>query len=365
MQDIIKAHAVNNLCYIAGKKMVPRGIVVHSTGANNPYLKRYVDAPNEVGTNRYGNHWNIPKPEGRKVCVHAFIGYDKNEQIRVAELLPLDVCCWGVGSGKNGSYNYDPAYIQFEICEDTLTDRSYYEKVFAVAAEYCAMLCRTYGISVDKIVSHYEAYRLGYGSNHGDPDHWMKKFGETMVDFRKRVSEILKSNEAKKENAEETVKMDETIEKGDLVSIVGNATYYTGKAIPSWVRAQNWYVKSDPKGDRVVIDKNQKGNNSICSPIHKKYLTVVKESKDKTTVQENSNVVVSKCPYLVKVTANCLYIRKGAGTNTAKVGKITDHGVYTIVEEKKGSGASLWGRLKSGAGWISLDYVRIVYPCIF
>ena len=53
MLDIIKAHAVNNLCYIAARKMEPKGIVVHSTGANNPYLKRYVDAPDKVGQNKF------------------------------------------------------------------------------------------------------------------------------------------------------------------------------------------------------------------------------------------------------------------------------------------------------------------------
>ena len=358
MLDIIKAHAVKNLCYIAAKKMVPKGIVVHSTGANNPYLKRYVDAPDEVGTNRYGNHWNVAKPDGRTVCVHAFIGYDKNNQIRVAELLPLNICCWGVGRGKNGSYNSDPAYIQFEICEDNLTDRTYYEKAFAVAAEYCAELCRTYGISTDKIVGHYEAYRPGYGSNHGDPDHWMKKFGETMDNFRAQVANVLNNNGGKKESTEEIVKTDETIKNGDLVSIASNATYYSGKSIPSWVKGQNWYVLGDPKGDRVVIDKNETKTNAICSPIHMKYLTVVEKSKDKISTEKNANVVASKFPYLVKVTANYLNIRKGAGTNTAKVGKITDHGVYTIVEERNGSGASLWGRLKSGAGWISLDYIK-------
>ena len=77
--EIIKAHAVKNLCYIAGEKMIPQGIVIHSTGANNPNLKRYVDAPNAVGKNAYGNHCNNPTPGGKKVCVHAFIGYDKEK----------------------------------------------------------------------------------------------------------------------------------------------------------------------------------------------------------------------------------------------------------------------------------------------
>jgi uncharacterized protein YgiM (DUF1202 family) len=61
-------------------------------------------------------------------------------------------------------------------------------------------------------------------------------------------------------------------------------------------------------------------------------------------------------PYTVQVTTDCLNIRQGAGTNYAIVGQITDRGIYTIVEESTGNGASLWGKLKSGAGWIALDY---------
>ena len=107
-----------------------------------------------------------------------------------------------------------------------------------------------------------------------------------------------------------------------------------------------------------MIDKNEKGTNSICSPIHKKYLTVVKKAKTSAMETVGSKPAVNTCPYRVKITADCLYIRKGAGTNTAKVGSITDKGVYTIVEEKTGVGATKWGKLKSGVGWISLDDVR-------
>ena len=59
--------------------------------------------------------------------------------------------------------------------------------------------------------------------------------------------------------------------------------------------------------------------------------------------------------YLVKVTANCLNIRSGPGTKYKAVGQITDHGIYTIVET-----SGNWGKLKSGAGWISLRYVKEV-----
>ncbi len=326
--EIIQAHAVKNLCYVRARKMIPQGIVVHSTGANNPYLKRYVDCEAEVGKNKYENHWNTPTPDGRKVCVHAFIGYDKNKAVRVAEILPLDICCWGVGNGKKGSYNYDPPHIQFEICEDGLTDEAYYRKAFGLAAEYCAHLCQKFGLKAEQIVSHAEAHRRGYGCNHGDPEHWMKNFGENMDNFRKEVDALLKTAGA-------------AIQVGDLVSIVEDAVYYTGKKIPDWVQSQNWYV-SDITGNRAVIHENEAGTNAICSPIHTKFL----RQGYKPTA------------YPVKITASRLNIRKGPGTNTKIVGCIADGGVYTIVEESEGPGASVWGRLKSGAGWISLDYTH-------
>ena len=52
-----------------------------------------------------------------------------------------------------------------------------------------------------------------------------------------------------------------------------------------------------------------------------------------------------------RVTAGALNIRKGPGTNYDVAGCIRDKGSYTIVDEQDG-----WGRLKSGAGWISLAY---------
>lgn len=66
-------------------------------------------------------------------------------------------------------------------------------------------------------------------------------------------------------------------------------------------------------------------------------------------------------PFLVKVSIPDLNIRKDAGTNTAKTGICTGVGVFTIMEVKSGKGSdSGWGRLKSGAGWISLDYCQRV-----
>lgn len=63
--------------------------------------------------------------------------------------------------------------------------------------------------------------------------------------------------------------------------------------------------------------------------------------------------------FKVKVNVSSLNIRKGPGTNYALCGSIKDKGIYTIVETKSGKGSkSGWGKLKSGAGWISLDYTK-------
>ena len=62
-------------------------------------------------------------------------------------------------------------------------------------------------------------------------------------------------------------------------------------------------------------------------------------------------------PFKVKVDILDLRIRTGAGTDYAKTGEYTGKSVFTITEVKAGKGSTAgWGKLKSGAGWISLDY---------
>jgi hypothetical protein len=76
---------------------------------------------------------------------------------------------------------------------------------------------------------------------------------------------------------------------------------------------------------------------------------IVKEVNKKLNVSESTSFT----PYKVRVTASALNIRDGAGTQYKINGCITDKGVYTIVKVKNN-----WGQLKSGAGWICLDYTK-------
>ena len=216
-------------CYKAKRKMKPQGIVVHSTGANNPNLSRYVGPDDgRVGKNKHNNHWN---QSGISSCVHGFIGKDKKGVVCTYQTLPLDICAWGVGSGSRGSYNYNPAYLQFEILEDNLKDKRYFDSVMKEAQEVCVKWCEEHDIPVSKIVSHKEAHAKGYGSNHKDCDHWLAIFGRDMDWFRAEVSKLLKA-------AKETIKI------GDKVKIrSGVDTYYDGKKLPSWVKKSTFYIR--------------------------------------------------------------------------------------------------------------------------
>ena len=192
--NLHKLLLTNNACYKAGKTITPRGIMVHSTGANNPNLKRYV-GPDDglLGKNQYNNHWNTDKPGGRQVCVHAFIGKLANGMIATYQTLPWNMRGWHCGSGSQGSGN--DTHISFEICEDNLSDAAYFNAVYKEAAELCAYLCKQYGIRPERpyLICHSEGHELGIASNHGDVMHWFPKHGKSMDTFRAEVNRLLEN----------------------------------------------------------------------------------------------------------------------------------------------------------------------------
>ena len=175
-----------NACYKAGRKITVKGIMVHSTGANNPWLKRYV-GPDDglLGKNQYNNHWNTYHPGGREVCVHGFIGKLADGTIATYQCLPWDHRGWHAGGSANNTH------IGFEICEDGLSDGTYFKKVYQEAVELCAYLCKEYGLTEADIICHSEGYKKGVASNHGDVMHWFPKHGKSMDTFRAAVKELL------------------------------------------------------------------------------------------------------------------------------------------------------------------------------
>lgn len=72
-----------------------------------------------------------------------------------------------------------------------------------------------------------------------------------------------------------------------------------------------------------------------------------------------STSTAGKVPYLARIAASTLNVRKGAGTNYPITTTVNRGEIYTIVGEYT-KGSTKWGKLKSGAGWISLKYTEKV-----
>lgn len=180
--NLRKQILTSNACFKAGRTITPKGIMVHSTGANNPWLKRYV-APDDglLGKNQYNNHWNQDKPGGREICVHAFIGKLADGTIAIYQTLPWNQRGWHAGGKANDTH------IGFEICEDALTDATYFRKVFTESVELCVYLCKLYDLTDADVICHSEGYKKGIASNHSDVMHWFPRHGESMDSFRAAV----------------------------------------------------------------------------------------------------------------------------------------------------------------------------------
>ena len=181
-----KQYLTRNDCYRAGRTIRPQGVMVHSTGSNNPSVARYVPGDDVIGRNQYGNDWDRP---GLEKCAHAFVGRFADGSVGTVQTLPWNRRGWHCGRGKNGSGN--DTHISFEICEDGLEDASYFEAVYQEAVELTAYLCKEYNLDPladGVVICHQEGYRRGIASNHGDVLHWFPKFGKTMDDFRADVA---------------------------------------------------------------------------------------------------------------------------------------------------------------------------------
>lgn len=186
-------YLTKNACYISGKPLSIKGIMVHSTGANNPYVKRYVPGNEIIGVNESGNHWNQHSPGGIKKCVHAFVGKFEDGSVGIVQTLPWNMRGWHSGTGKNGTAN--DTHIGFEICEDGLNDRNYLEEVYNKAVYLVSYLCKMYKLDPTKdgvIICHSEGYKRGIASNHGDVMHWWPRHGKSMDTFRNDVIKAMK-----------------------------------------------------------------------------------------------------------------------------------------------------------------------------
>lgn len=209
-------------CYKGTYKMTVRGVLWHSTGANNPQLKRYVQPSDNakdraqmlklLGTNTNGNDWNhIYRGAG----LNAWIGKLADGTVTTVQTMPWNYAPWGCGVAYNGGPSCNNGWIQFEICEDGLTNKAYFDKVYQEAVELTAYLCTLYGLdpmgttkhssgkSCPVILCHWDSYTLGLGCGHVDVYHWFNRhgkcMGKSMDDVRRDVKKCMEVEDLTKE----------------------------------------------------------------------------------------------------------------------------------------------------------------------
>ena len=107
-------------CYKGTRKMQVKGILWHSTGANNPNIKRYVQPSDDdprrnellqiIGVNGNKNDWNHKSVDAG---LNAWIGKLADGTVATVQTMPWDFRPWGCYRGSLGSCNN--GWIQFEI----------------------------------------------------------------------------------------------------------------------------------------------------------------------------------------------------------------------------------------------------------
>ena len=341
--NLHKLILTENACYKAGRKITPKGIMVHSTGANNPNLRRYV-GPDDglLGVNQYGNHWNQDKPGGSYVCVHGFIGKLADGTVATYQTLPWNWRGWHAGDGSKGSAN--DTHISFEICEDDLSDSSYFAAVYQEAVELCAYLCKQYDLTEKEILCHSEGYTKGIASNHGDVMHWFPKFGKSMDTFRADVKKLLGGGSgeidrpANKPEVEEKPVNPAEIKVGSKVKIKAGAVYSNGVKVPDSVIGKEYTVQQ--------LNSSKALLREIVSWVDTKYLTVSGSTSSGTT----STTRIGTC------TGDGVRIRAEAHTAAKILGNANKGDKLELLDDD-GWG---WSKVKANGvtGWMYNDYIN-------
>ena len=192
---LVESIMTQNPCYMAGRKITVKGLMLHSVGCPQPSASVFI------------KNWN--KSTYNNACVHGFI--DANDGTAY-QTLPWNHRGWHGGGSSNNTHigveMCEPACIKYLsgatfTCSDKPKAIAAVERTYKAAVELFAMLCEKYGLDPladGVIVSHKEGYARGIATNHGDPEHlWTQLgMGYSMDSFRKAVK--AKMDEKKLDN---------------------------------------------------------------------------------------------------------------------------------------------------------------------
>ncbi len=363
---LVQSIMTKNPCYTAGRKITVKGLMLHSVGCPQPNASVFI------------KNWNTPSYG--TACVHGFIdGHDGT----VYQTLPWNHRGWHCASGPTGSGNNthigvemcEPASIRYTggysfTCSNLSSARASVMKTYEAAVELFAYLCKLYGLNPTAdgvIISHREGHARGIASNHGDPEqktyeaavelfaYLCKLYGlnptadGVIISHREGHARGIASNHGDPEHLWNGLGMGYTMNtfRKDVKEKMQGGTVKPDETKEMYRVRKSWGDAVSQKGAFRELENAKK-----CADANKGYAVFNASGKQVYPKTDFS-------PYLVEVTATDLNIRKGPGTNYGKTGKFTGQGVFTNTEERAGTGSNkAWGKLKSGAGWISLDYVK-------
>lgn len=304
--------------------MTPQYITVHNTSNNT-------SAANEVAYMLRNNN---------QTSFH--VAVDEKE---VIQAIPFNLNAWHAGDGATGNGNRKS--ISIEICRST-ADEATFKKCEANAAKYIATLLKQYGWTTAKVKQHYD------WSGKNCPHRTRQLGWSRFIKMIQAELDILNKPAAPKVNYavgtyEKNVKTTDSLnirsKRNPTSTIVG--TLPKGAIVTvSYIMYQDNSVAK--KGSMWGSVYTKYGDGFICMDYTTPTTSASTTSKTTTTTTSSKTV-----NYKVQITADSLNVRKGAGTSYATNGSVKKGEVYTIVEEKNG-----WGKLKSGAGWISLAYTK-------
>ncbi len=341
---IVQNILTKNPCYTAGKKIAVKGLMLHSVGCPQPNALTFV------------KNWN--SASFTRACVHAFI--DANNGT-IYQTLPWNHRGWHGGGSSNNTHigveMCEPASIKYTggssfTCSDKTGAKTAATRTYNAAVELFAYLCKEYKLDPLKdICSHREGYKKGIASNHGDPEHLWRGLGlsYTMDTFRADVKKAMSGGTSSAPSTSTSTNKVNNIPKAPFIvqvlvsdlnyrekpSMDGKIKGQTGKATFTIVEVKDGWGKLKSGAGWIYLE----------NPSYVKIGSAMVSTTTTKPVVNNTKKV--------QVTATALNIRAGAGTSYKVTGVIKDKGIYTIVETKNG-----WGKLKSGAGWISLAYTK-------
>jgi len=204
---IIQHFIVNNDNFKENRQIIVKGLMAHSIGVPQPDAKILV------------RNFNVPRPNGRQVGVHGFMGEDGI----LYQTLPWNHRAWHCGAGANGSGNN--THIGIEITEPNTIEytrgsqfidynpvrtREFVHNTYKHAVKHFAYLCRMYKLDPladGVIISHAEGHQRGIASNHGDIDHIWNYTGLSMNQFRLDIATELRNGQQHDVEVMEVIEM--------------------------------------------------------------------------------------------------------------------------------------------------------------